>query len=256
MERVQLKEKAKELLRGNYTPLILGLLVFVIAGMLGTIMEYLLHINYLSYVFSYGAEILFMMGYVNSIMKTARGEKVDVENVFNHTNKGLKYLILTLIIGLVIGFLFLLMTISFKSLSTVLLNINNVGPILFIILVIFGTLLSLAIFAFIMYLSLSFSQVYFILNDEPEENILEILNKSFDMMEGYRFKFLVFSFSFFGWILLGMFTFGILYLWLIPYMMVASVLFYEQIKDRYSYTAPLKSEEILSLDEENTEKTK
>ena len=41
----------------------------------------------------------------------------------------------------------------------------------------------------------------------------------------------VFELSFLGWMLLGILTFGILYLWLIPYMQVATANFYNALKE-------------------------
>lgn len=256
MERVKLKEKAKELLRGKYTPLVIGVLVFVVAGMFGSILDSIFNVKYLSYLFSIAAEVLFMMGFVNSIMKTARKENVEVENIFHHVGLGLKYLVLTLIISLIIGLLTLLLAIAGTSLSIVFMNIRNIDLFLFVTLVVVGIFLMFAIFAFAIYLIISFSQVYFILNDEPEEKISEILNKSFDMLDGYRLEYFVLCLSFIGWMILGLFTFGILYLWLIPYMMVTFALFYEEVKERYSYSAPLKDEKIEDSLEEKAEKPK
>ena len=66
--------------------------------------------------------------------------------------------------------------------------------------------------------------------DEPKLSVREILSKSFDMMEDYIVDYFVLIFSFIGWMILGVFTFGILYLWLIPYMLVTLSNFYEKIK--------------------------
>jgi len=50
------------------------------------------------------------------------------------------------------------------------------------------------------------------------------------MMNRYKRDYFVFGLSFFGWILLGIFTLGLLYIWLIPYMMTAEVLYYDELK--------------------------
>lgn len=54
------------------------------------------------------------------------------------------------------------------------------------------------------------------------------------MMNGYKLEFFILKLSFLGWIILGIFTFGILYLWLIPYMNVTEANFYNEIKEIYS----------------------
>ena len=54
--------------------------------------------------------------------------------------------------------------------------------------------------------------------------------KSTDMIEGHKNDYILLVLSFFGWFVLGIFTFGILYLWLVPYMLVTLANFYDKIK--------------------------
>ena len=53
--------------------------------------------------------------------------------------------------------------------------------------------------------------------------------KLYRMMKGNRGKIVLLSVSFIGWAILTVFTLGIGYLWLMPYMMVAEVCFYEKV---------------------------
>lgn len=251
MERVKLKKQAKKALKGKYTPLVLSLLVFVIIGTVGYILDLLLHVNYLSNLFLVLSLILFAMGFVDSIMKVARRKKVEVDNLFQHTDLGLKYLIIGIIFCFLIGILILLLAIAYKSLATVMLNTGNISFLPYAILIITGSVLSVAILFFTIYLVVSFSQVYFILNDNPDARVSDIIVESFEMLDGYRAEYIMLCLSFVGWAFLGLFTFGILYLWLIPYMMVTLVKFYDKIKERYSYSKPLKEDE---LEEELEEK--
>ncbi len=255
MERAKLKENAQKSLKGNYTPLVLGLLVFLASAMFGNILDTLFETSYLTYLFSFVAEVLFMMGYINCAVKVSKGEKINVENMFKFTHLGLKYLIISLVISLLLGILELLTVIAYTSLSTIISNIGNIGPLLYILLVVVGILLIAGIIAFMIYLGISFSQVLFILNDKPDEKIGDILNESFDMMDGYRLEYFMLVVSFIGWIVLGIFTLGILYLWLVPYMLVTFALFYEKVKERYSYKQPLK-EKIEEIKEEPKKVTK
>ena len=50
-------------------------------------------------------------------------------------------------------------------------------------------------------------------------------------MKGYKADYFVFMLSFLGWILLGVLTLGILYIWLYPYMETAKILYYEKLKE-------------------------
>ena len=49
------------------------------------------------------------------------------------------------------------------------------------------------------------------------------------LMDGHKMELFKLMLSFIGWIILGMFTFGLLYIWLIPYMNTTIALFYQQL---------------------------
>ena len=74
--------------------------------------------------------------------------------------------------------------------------------------------------------------VPFLLADEGGEKktIGELVETSKNMMDGYKMDYFVFELSFFGWILLGLVTLGIAYIWVVPYMQVANVMYYEELK--------------------------
>ena len=79
---------------------------------------------------------------------------------------------------------------------------------------------------------LDYSMVYFIMLDHEEYSASEILKKSRDIMNGHKLELFKLELSFIGWIILGIFTFGILYLWLIPYMKVSISNFYTKRKEQ------------------------
>ena len=60
----------------------------------------------------------------------------------------------------------------------------------------------------------------------------DALTKSREMMKGYKWNYFVFSLSFLGWIILGIFTLGILYIWLVPYITIANTIYYEKLKEQ------------------------
>lgn len=65
--------------------------------------------------------------------------------------------------------------------------------------------------------------------DNEKLTAKECVNKSMELMNGYKWKMFCLIFSFIGWAILSVFTFGIGYLFLTPYMQVALVCFYENI---------------------------
>ena len=98
-------------------------------------------------------------------------------------------------------------------------------------MIVVGIVLSAAIAVFWLILMLCLSQSYFILYDYNDMPLGDIFRNSMDMMEGHKTDFLILCFSFIGWVFLGIFTLGILYLWLIPYVWVSRVNFYDKIKN-------------------------
>ena len=57
----------------------------------------------------------------------------------------------------------------------------------------------------------------------------DIVEKSKELMTGNRWKFFCLELSFVGWFILASFTCGIGHLWLIPYILIAEVVFYEAL---------------------------
>lgn len=79
--------------------------------------------------------------------------------------------------------------------------------------------------------ALGYAMTFYIINDNPELSASRAIEESKKMMYGYRWKLFCLNFSFIGWGLLCIFTFGIGYLWLTPYMQASLANFYENLKD-------------------------
>ena len=65
--------------------------------------------------------------------------------------------------------------------------------------------------------------------DNQDMKAMDCIRKSKEMMKGHKWEYFKLMFSFIGWIILGIFTFGILYFWLMPYMMVTECNFYNEL---------------------------
>ncbi|MCI3927173.1 DUF975 family protein [Paenibacillus sp. TRM 82003] len=75
-----------------------------------------------------------------------------------------------------------------------------------------------------------YSMAFFILHDNPGMSAMDALRQSSEMMKGHKGKLFVLYLSFIGWGLLAIITFGIGFLWLLPYMTASLAAFYEQLK--------------------------
>ena len=77
-------------------------------------------------------------------------------------------------------------------------------------------------------ISLWYAMVSFIFIDNPELQPTEYLERSKEMMNGYKMDYFVFGLSFIGWVLLCIFI--IPAIWVVPYMEIAMTLYYEELR--------------------------
>lgn len=129
--------------------------------------------------------------YLLNIVRTGKAEFNDIIDCFKE--KWLQILILNIVLGVLVG----------------------LG---FVFLIIPGIILSLA-----------YSMASLLIVDTEKEGI-EALKKSRAMMKGYKWNYFVFLLSFIGWYLLVPITLGVVLIWLVPYVSVAEVLYYEELK--------------------------
>ena len=87
------------------------------------------------------------------------------------------------------------------------------------------------LFVFPAYIAIfRYSMTFFIIADEPELSGAAAIKKSKEMMKGHKWELFVLLFSFFWWYILGIITFGLAYIYIIPYIEATVVNFYEKIK--------------------------
>ena len=108
---------------------------------------------------------------------------------------------------------------------------NVLGTMLLEILVIIGGTILLIIPGII--LSFAYAIVPFVLRDNPELSPVEVLQKSRMMMKGHKMDLFLLYLSFIGWFLLCFLTLFIGYLWLVPYLQMTEVKFYEKIRAEF-----------------------
>ena len=77
---------------------------------------------------------------------------------------------------------------------------------------------------------LSYAMTYFILAENPQNRALDAIRKSKDMMKGSRWKLFCLGLRFIGWLILGILSLGIGFLWIMPYFWTSIANFYMDIK--------------------------
>lgn len=208
INRIEIKKEAKEIISNKLGEAIkILLLLFLISFLAGFVIGFGMEIFEIDSDSNLGTTIksvleiilngLFSFGMLSFFLKLSRGEDVTYKELFSKTNMFFKFIITSLLMGLIIAG----------------------GCLLFIIP---GIILAIAL-----------SLTMYVLLDNPNMSSIDAIKRSYDMMKGYKMEFFMLQLSFLGWLILGIFTLGILYLWLIPYMSVAQANFYNKIKDIY-----------------------
>lgn len=208
INRIEIKKEAKEIISNKLGEAIkILLLFFLISFLAGFVIGFGMGIFEIDSDSNLGTTIksvleiilngLFSFGMLSFYLKLSRSEDVTYKELFSKTNMFFKFIITSLLMGLIIAG----------------------GCLLFIIP---GIILAIAL-----------SLTMYVLLDNPNMSSIDAIKRSYDMMKGYKMEFFMLQLSFLGWLILGIFTLGILYLWLIPYMSVAQANFYNKIKDIY-----------------------
>ncbi len=146
--------------------------------------------------------------------------------------------IASLLIGgpLALGFAMFALSISRNQqaeIGQLFKGFNNFGTALgaYLLVALFTLLWMLLLIVPGIIAALSYSMTYYILVDNPEMGANAAIDKSKQMMYGYKWKFFCLGLRFIGWALLCVLTLGIGFLWLMPYMQVSVSKFYDDIKD-------------------------
>ena len=79
--------------------------------------------------------------------------------------------------------------------------------------------------------SYSYAMAHFILLENPGMSCVDAITRSRQLMDGHKAELFVLRLSFIGWHFLCILTFGIGYLWLIPYQNAAEAAFYHNLTD-------------------------
>lgn len=210
MNRIEIKNKAKSMLKGNLWNLIIPILIvlgitsgiLIIPQLFGvTIYNYdetLTNAGVILNLISSIVSVILSVGVITYVLGFVRNKEFKINNIF----EGFKEKIVLILVTSLLAYIFICL-----------------WTILFIIPGIIATF--------------SYAMIYYILADKKQSEVgpMEVLKKSKAMMKGYKWDYFVFQLSFFGWLLLSCLTLGILYIWVGPYMMVASALYYENLKE-------------------------
>lgn len=206
MNRVELKEWAKQKISGNIGNIFIGIgIIFAISLLfslgVGIVQIIFGETSFITFIVSLVVEFLLVplqIGLNGYMMGFVQNDTFNRDAIFAPYDDTFK------IIGASILMSFVIM----------------VGFIFFIIP---GT-----------YLAFSYALVPYLLVTNKDLSITETLELSRKMMNGHKLDLFVLGISFLGWMLLVPCTFGIILIWLYPYMMTATTKFFVDIIDSYN----------------------
>lgn len=104
--------------------------------------------------------------------------------------------------------------------------VGTIGLLGFILLIVPGVIFAIAV-----------SMSFYILKDNPELGVIDVIKRSIQMMKGHKMEYFCLCLSFIGWIILGILTLGIGFMWIYPYICTAYAHFYEYVKEDYESRA-------------------
>ena len=117
------------------------------------------------------------------------------------------------------------------GLETIFSRFNGFKPIIFMliyILIVFLGLILLVVPGII--LGLMYSQIFFILADDPDIGVIEAFNLSNKMMKNNMWQFFMLNLEALLYFIAGVFTLLIWWIWLLPRYSIAYAGFYEELK--------------------------
>ena len=202
MNNSEIRNFTKEILKGKYKYVMLP---FILATLLlGLAQSQDLYSNLyesygVSYVFTIGSIALFIVGPISIGLATYSLSIVNEEDYsYNQIATGFKYFFKAL-------FLYLLFNIS-VLIGTILLIIPGV--------VIF----------------LMFSQIFYITAQNPQIGVIDAFKKSASLMKNKKLQYLGLGLRYILFFILGVFTLGIWWLWLIPQAYMSFAIFYKELQ--------------------------
>lgn len=230
MDIKKIKAKAKKKLSGNYVVIIVALIIYGLIEGLFTGTSKLIYNDNMNILFNIIVMGLLYEGLLSISIKIAKGKNADIMDLFKKTDLFWKTAAVTIILTAFTALCSAMIFVAGNSLNVFLSYQTDISTGLSSFMILVGILLLVAIIAFYIVMMIYFSQVYFVLYDNEKMPVFSIFERSMDLVEFHKFNYFIYKLSFIGWAILGIFTFGLLYLWLIPYIMVSDVNFYDELK--------------------------
>lgn len=182
-------------------------------------------------------EVPLGFGLIVSFFKLYNGEDVNVFDFFTlgfsnfakawQISLRILLKMIVPVILIIISYILIAVGISMTIASTMLYSSSSVTGYTAMCLI--GLILLVVSMIWAIVKSYYYQLAYLLAADNDDLDSKEIIQRSEQLMTGNRGKLFVLQLSFIGWAILAVFTFGIGYLWLIPYIQFAMIAFYKAL---------------------------
>lgn len=236
------RAKAREALAGKWGKVAaLSIIFFIITYIITYILKKLGTVGSLAITI---IDPVLSFGYLLSIIKITRDENVSyvdfLKDGFKNFTKVWGVTLYTLL-KILIPILIMITAAVIPRIFT--FATNSTSSTFSIIIYLISTIIYIGSFVYLVMKYYYYSLTYFILADNPDLPSKEIVEKSEKLMQGNRLNLFLLGLTFIGWILLGIITLGIGLLWIMPYISVSQLKFYEELNNS-TPTEEVKDEPI------------
>lgn len=167
------------------------------------------------------ASVVLTAGQYRLHLKLARSGEMHLSEVFIPVQYHANQFILTEFI--LFGISLITMLPMFGGIYLIYTGENTQDYILALVAAIISMILGL-------YISLTFDLVYFVMIDDENLSMVQTLKYTMHMIKSHKRRYLYMQLSFLGMLLLVGLTFGVGILWVQPYMVQTTTLFYLDVK--------------------------
>ncbi len=225
----EIRKEAREALKGNWRKAAYIILAYFLVTLLISCVMSAFENNKVVYWILYIIEVAILtpisFGLTISFIKLKRGEDTTsfsfIKEGFSRFTKSWGIWI-NIFVRLLLPFICMILVIMLMGLLMLFSIPNKLISIL-------GVAIYLATIVYAATLSLLYSIAYYIAYDNENMKANECVKKSAELMKGNRGNLFLLVLSFIGWILLGTLSLGIGFIWIIPYIQVTLVCFYERV---------------------------
>jgi len=216
-QRYEYKEQAKQLLQGKYTNVIVIMIIIGVitslfsAGNYSTDFQNISFFSRILSLVSFALAAGFAFGNIKMYIGVIKDENPDIQDI--------------LLVGFKTNYVRNLVTSLLQSIYTFLWALLLIIP---------GIIKAYA-----------YSMAFYLLYKEPELQAADAITKSKEYTKGYKMDLFLLHLSYIGWYILSIFTLGILLFWVVPKVMTAQTLIFDEIYAKYNPVVEVKEAEIV-----------